>query len=84
MSSESASLEDSPQSSQDSVSLSQLDSAPKDEHVPKKKLKTKRAVGPPRKPDQWVCIMPDRFHSSHAEENEVCSSIVLLRDPHSG
>ena len=86
--SRSSEMSDSPENtegSQDSPSLSQLDSAPKDNYVPKKRNRR----GPPRKADRWVCIMPEAFHSlqmgetESAPEKQLCNSLVLLKDPSS-
>jgi len=82
--SDSLSNEESPKNSQDSPSLIQLDSAPKDDPVPRKRKKG-GGRAPPRKSDRWVCIVPETFQSSkEAEEASNGSiSLVLLKDPHS-
>ena len=88
--SDSLNTEESPQNSQDSPSQSQLDSAPKDDYVPQKRKKGGGRRGPPRKPDRWVCIMPETFQSSEeteerddAQASDGGISLVLLKDPSS-
>ena len=79
--SRSLSTEGTPAEDDRQSSYSQSDSAPKEELVVKKKKKEAkpRGRGFKRKPDQWVCVMPEAFQTT--QENPPSISIVALKHP---
>jgi hypothetical protein len=76
--SRSVSTEEAPAVDDSQSSYSQSGSAPQEEVVAKKRKASKpRGRGFKRKPDQWVCVMPEAFQTS--QENQ--TSIVTLKHP---